>query len=318
MKKLTAFFIALNLLLVGCSDLQQDISNGRDMKLLLDSKGIDCESFDVDEELVANGEILTCLDGTVKNEPFAFIIWPAIDDRDAGFAGFCMDLKRRGNAQEALIVEDTWVAYSESSFFPAEILADELGAEIISGESFCLDRGLEIGAVLSKEGIQACDALYELAEEAKAISIDEVQLLTANNIGFGFQNGSKMNVDKEFLMSMSSDLWAVKGTLSEEGIPLEIASAVDEIEPNGVYTAATKHENGTAPMSFWVNIPSWAKNKGSYSKAEAQELIDELNEQYIEHNVWVAEFKVELAFFNLSLARVLDACSIHANFDWAN
>lgn len=317
-KRFLGFFLILVLSLTGCSVTQSEITSGRDMKLLLDDQGIDCASFDVSDDLVANAEILTCLDGSVKNEPFSFLIWRSMEDRDLGFADFCLDLKRRGNAEGDLIVQDTWVAYSSSSFFSADDLAEELGAEIISGESFCSERGLEIALTLTESGIVTCNAIHDLFEDFKDVSIDEAVLLTAQTVGSrGFYSGDMGNVDKETLSRMSNDLrLELRKLITDPDVPQEVRDAASQVEYNAAYKAATKHENGTAPLYFFVDIPEWARNTSLTNKAAAQQFLDEVNSQYIEHNLWVADFKVELAFFNLSVAGVLDACSFYAPFDW--
>lgn len=308
-KRALVFFLPLLLAVSGCGFIQEDVSSGRDMKLLLDARGLDCEAFEVENDLVTNGEILTCLDGSLRNEPFSFIIWPSTEARDLGLTNFCLDLKSRGNAEKDFIVESTWVAYSSSSFLTAEDLADDLGAAIVTGEAFCVERGLEIGARLSKERMQTCDSIYKLHGDLKEISVREAVLVTGENVGTAsLYFGSMSNVDKGTLSRMNLDLLMELGTLkTDPDIPGEIREKVDAVDHLAVHAA---------PLYLFTEIPSWAKGKPALPRAQALKLLDEINAQYIDHNVRVADFNIDLSSLNSSLTRVLDACRLYAEFDW--
>lgn len=160
MRKLLVFCLVLmSTSLAACTaspSASDAIQTARDMKLLLDERQIDCEAFDV-FSTGADSEVLTCLDGTASQKSFRFLVWKSIDLRDADLEDFCFELNRQGNAATELIVQDTWLAYSESDFFPATAFADELDASIVSGLDFCTSRSLEVAPAYSDLEITECD-----------------------------------------------------------------------------------------------------------------------------------------------------------------
>lgn len=316
MKRFVPFLATMSLALAGCTAMDPEITSGRDMKLLLDEKGIDCESFDVTNDSENSGEILTCLDGSVKNDPFSFIIWPTVQDRDLSFTDFCLDLKRRGNAENSLIVQETWVAYSSSTFFSAEDLAEELGAEIISGQSFCEDRGLEVALTLSDPGIEACNDVHEIFKKYEGLSIRRAEKLSASNPN-ALYVGQMISVDTSELSTMAQDLRVELRKLTDDPeVPTDIRDKAEEVDIGSVVRSATNYDNGTSPAYLFTTFPSWYEEISNPTREQILQAFSEINETHDEHNTRVGEFEVELALFNFSLAGVLDACRAYAPFDW--
>jgi hypothetical protein len=152
--------VLLSTSLVACTgqtNVIDKVQTARDLKFLLDERQIACDDFDV-FSTGADSEVLACLDGTASQKSFRFLIWRSLDLRDAGLEGFCYELNRNGNASSELIIQDTWLAFSESDFFPASSLADELDASIVSGQDFCASRGLEVAPAYSDLEIADCES----------------------------------------------------------------------------------------------------------------------------------------------------------------
>ena len=316
MKRFLLGAIVGTLVLSGCSTFGTEATNARQMKQLLDEKQVDCLQFEVQNDEEMRGELLTCADGTVKAEEFAFLIWPSSAEMELAFSEVCMNLKRLGNADEEFIVEGTWIAYSASTFWPASALAQELGAEILSGESFCNQLGLEIAAALSEDGVDACRAINESYQKFRKVKIAKADLFRAganNQIYFG----SMVSPEKGTLNTMGSALRKQLRELSMiEDVPAELADRALDIDHLAVYRGATEHDNGTSPAYLFLSSPDELEGRSAQTREERQLLFDHWNEQVRTHNSRAATFEVALAGFNLQLAGLLDTCAKYAPIKW--
>jgi hypothetical protein len=154
--KVLAVSLTAILTLSSCALFEPSIANARELKKLLDDREVACEGFEVTVDAETDGELLTCQDGSAKNEGFYFVVWASSEKRDEALKDFCFNLKRRANAQEQFIAAPTWIGYSASTYIPTSLLAEELGEKVLNGEDFCSERGLEVAEALSDEGIKIC------------------------------------------------------------------------------------------------------------------------------------------------------------------
>lgn len=314
-----ASMIAIILFLTGCVALDEPILSGRDMKQMLDSKAIDCEPFDVSTDEDSKAELLSCLDGTASEQYYFFLIWESSQERNAAFSDFCFNLARRGNASEEMIVGETWVAYSESNYFPASALATELGSEILSGEDFCTLEGFEIAETLNANGKTQCQQTLELYGKFDEVSIRElgrVSIATARNESLdltgriGFFNGRAMNVSADVLTEYEQSLRkSLRGLITDPETPSTLVSAAKDIDYRSVSKASTLHKNGTSPAFLFTELPDDMPRNAT--DRQLQEVVDHMNLQIDEHNMRVAEFNVAKSVFMLDLALVLDTCQAY-------
>jgi hypothetical protein len=186
--KFLAVALSAVLTLAGCSIFEPSVTNARELKKQLDDREVACEEFEVTADSETGGELLTCRDGSARNEGFFFLVWNSTEERDQALSEFCFNLKRRANAEEAFIAGSTWIGYSASTFLPTSLLADELGEKVLSGESFCSDRGLEIAEALSDEGVDICKSI-NVPEELLEI-IEAIEPTAISKAATAFSNGT--------------------------------------------------------------------------------------------------------------------------------
>lgn len=155
--RIFAFALICSLALTGCSGLgPSSPKDARELVELLESNKVPCESFSVQNDELSGGQILSCQDETANQEPFAFLIWGSADSRESTLAGFCNDLARNGLSEQEIAVGTTWIAFSESSYYPIARLAEDLKAELQSGSTFCLEENLSVAPALSDEDLANC------------------------------------------------------------------------------------------------------------------------------------------------------------------
>ena len=314
-----ASMIVIIFFLTGCVALDEPILSGRDMKQTLDSKEIDCESFDVSTDEDSRAELLSCLDGTASEQYYFFLIWESSQERNAAFSDFCFNLARRGNASEEMIVGETWIAYSESNYFPASELAKELDSEILSGEDFCTLEGFEIAETLNANGKAQCQQILELYGKFDEVSIRElrrVSIATARNESLdlvdriGFFSGRAMNVAEGVLTGYEASLRKVLLALTRDPeTPSDLTSLSQNIDHRSVSKASKRHDNGTSPAFLFTELPDDLPRNAT--DRELQGVLEEMNLQIDEHNMRVAEFNVAKSLFMLDLAVVLDTCQAY-------
>lgn len=303
------------LALAGCVATGSPISSARDVKLLLDEKGIPCESFDVSKEEETNAEILSCLDGTVSQDQFFFIIWKTADAKDRAFSNFCQGIESKGSAATELIVGKTWVAYSASDYFPISALAEELGSEVGSGAEICETQGLEVASSLNEANLASCQAIIANYEDLASVEIRHFNLVSLETLAdeslsmvdrIGSFNGSAMNVSFETLTDYEGELFSnLRALYNNPDTPANLASAARDVDYYLMSKAAHAYGNQTSPEYLFTNFPDVPNNPTTSDK---EMVVQEMNRQLSEHNSRVAEFRLEKASVLLQVAIVIDIC----------
>jgi len=282
-------------------------NTGRDVKLLLDERRIQCESFDVEVNEETGAEVLTCLDGTSSQGEFQFLVWDSTESRDAGLEGFCYNLNRRGNAAFELIVQRTWIAYSDSSFFPASALAEELDAKIVSGEEFCTNQGLEVALVLSDDGIQKCQSIIDLAARFGGVGVTRYAIPYGFNELVSKNRGPYLTPNVSTIQAMTNTLRTDMRALSRiEDVPEDLKAAVRDFPYSDLVDKAQTGDNGSSLDYFFPDFDE---------DLEGQAQLDDLNFQVSLFNISLKGFETQVQVFNLQLMSVTSLCQKYAPFD---
>jgi hypothetical protein len=282
-------------------------TTGREMKQLLDELNVECEEFDVRTDDVPGAEVLSCLDGTASKQPYLFVIWESQDRMSSSLRQFCFDLNRKGNAAFEIIVEQSWIAYSASSFISASALASELGAEVESGESFCLEQGFEVAPVLSVAGIEHCQALMDSAEGLESVDVVLLaQTYRANESEWKNFNLEFISVSQEELGDLARSLRDPLRQLEiGEEIPMDLRAAAGDFEWNEIVLASTTGPNGGYLGKFFPY-----RDKSLTSEEER----NYWNRQVRTHNEKLTTFDAVADNYKRNLETIIELCEKYAPF----
>lgn len=301
MSKGKFFGMALSVVLAlsGCTLFEPTVTNARELKKQLDDREVACVEFEVTADEETEGELLTCKDGSAKNEGFYFVVWTSTEKRDEALKDFCFNIKRRANAQDEFIAAPSWIGYSASAYIPTSLLADELGQKVQNGESFCSERGLEVAEALSDEGVAIVKSISDIYKDLQKVSIEKAERYT-------LRFGSMMLGPKvEPLESrLSTELRKLKRVPE---LPAEILAKIEAIDPKAISKASRSHDNGTSPANLFMS---------GFEGNSYEEKWDSMMPKIKEHNRRVDLFNIAHSGALINLASLLDTCAEFAPIEW--
>lgn len=302
LSKAKFFAVALSavLTLSSCTIFEPSVTNARELKKQLDDREVACEEFEVTADSETGGELLTCRDGSARNEGFFFLVWTSTEERDQALSEFCFNLKRRANAEEAFIAGSTWIGYSASTYIPTSLLADELGEKVLSGESFCSDRGLEIAEALSDEGVDICKSINVISKDLRRVSIERAQK-------YQLRIGDMMTGSGSLVFTEVKLREALHNLKQIADVPEELLVIIESIEPTAISKAAKAFDNGTSPQYLFMEF---------IGGSTYEEKWDSVMPQITEHNRRVALFELAQSALLINTATLLDTCAEYAPIDW--
>lgn len=295
------FGMALSVVLVvsGCTFFEPSARNARELKKLLDDRGVACEEFEVTVDEETQGELLTCKDGSAKNEGFYFVVWTSTEKRDEALKDFCFNIKRRANAQDEFIAASSWIGYSASTYIPTSLLAEELGQKVQNGESFCSERGLEVAEALSDEGVAIVKSIYVTYKDLQRVGIEKAEKYT---LRFGsMMSGPELaNLESR----LDTDLFKLKKV---PDLPSEILAKIEAIDPKAISKASRAFDNGTSPAYLFMS---------GFEGNSYEEKWDSMMPTINEHNRRVDLFNIAHSGAIINLASLLDTCAEFAPIEW--
>ena len=321
MKRFFALGVGLVLVLSGCTN--SNAANADEMENMLQDAGIGCIGPNLGEITTVDAEVLNCRSAETR-EKFSVAIFASTEDRDMGMSDFCFDLDRTYYPGSQVALQRSWVAYGESGATIAAI-ADELGAQLMPADSFCSDRGLEIGAALSDQGFQACqrigsiyDEFYRPISTAEpypkwSLSEDAMAMPRYAYSPIGYRGALDSN---ERLMKLS-----IRILQTDEQTPEEFRTSLETILTNGhlnLYVETRKYLNQGGKVKSWpgsfepVLPDDWGRTKG---KRDLAELERSVNAQIDLYNSTLLELDAAVLLFKLSALIVLEGCGSYARGD---
>ena len=296
-----AVALSVVLTLSGCTLFEPSITNARELKKQLDEKGVACEEFEVTLDAETGGELLTCKDGSAKNEGFYFVVWPSTEMRDEALKDFCFNLKRRANAKNEFIAAATWIGYSGSTYIPTTLLAGELGQSVLNGESFCSERGLEVAEALSEDGVAICKNIYGIYMDLKKVSI-------AKGEKYSLLFGKALREGPTSLALLEAKLATALANLEDvQDIPGELLTYIESIDTKAIGQASRAFDNGTSPAYLFMT---------DFTGDSYEEKWDSVMPQIQEHNRRVDLFNIAQSGTLINVASLLDSCARFAPIEW--
>ena len=294
--------LVLTLALAGCGLGQVPIESARDLKILLDSKAVPCEEFQVDALEDFSAQTLTCLDGTADPKAVVFVVWPNSDLRSKDLASFCFDLARKGNAKEEMVAGESWLGYSDSVYLSIPEVAEALDADLVSGLEFCESQNLEVAASLSDQGLSACNSLSSDFRTFESAKPSPLTMLAVGDPSNDFYFGDVGELTNNEWSSLTGRIYnSIRELLSDKSTPDDLLLELES------------YPNSSTPLSSFRDAhyfkPADTSVLGSVSK---QTKADFMNEDRRKHNELIEGFNQRHGELANAIEGILGVCKKYA------
>lgn len=315
LKNLSAIALAALIfsLLSSCSGVATEITSARDMKELLDEKGIDCDPFQTGMSDNTNAEVLSCEDGSANEEnAYQFSIWSTEADFSVGLQEMCRNLDRMRKLEDEVVLGKTWFAFTDSSLIDEELLSSELVSTSIQASALCDERDYPIDLVLSGEAIAACEEIEEDFRKLPGLKFN-----TPSSEPFGEVTVTgRYETAEQMQLQISTTLRAVSNLKKAENLPDEFLALVQAFEEAAdrdpldqfLYPGRSTTHYGIGPDPF-----TWEQ----YLRIRlitGRENADH-DQMYLDAIALAGEFNSGATLWAFPLANIVDTCDSWGAFD---